>query len=152
MTGYFTLICPDELADRIDHFLVSDCRHDLFKHGKGAADYALAHLPGAFFLSMDDDLSGPKGDGSAGRHPLPDPAVLRSRLAALGLTDSRQLVVYDADNGTFAARLWWMSRWLGHEAVALLRLPRTKGIPRSTASSGTTHAATPTSETNARAT
>ena len=120
MTAYTTLIGPDDLAEHIDHCLVVDCRHDLFKHGKGAADYAQAHIPGARFLSMDEDLSGPKGDGSAGRHPLPDPATLRARLASIGLSDDRQLVVYDADNGSFAARLWWMARWLGHGSVAVL--------------------------------
>lgn len=119
-TPFTTLIAADELAQRLDDCVVVDCRHDLFQPGKGAADYAQAHLPGAFFLSMDHDLAGPKGDGRSGRHPLPQPEVLRARLESIGLGDARQLIVYDADNSTFAGRLWWLARWLGHEAVAVL--------------------------------
>ena len=90
---FTTLISPDELAARLDQCLVVDCRHDLFQVDKGAADYAQSHLPGAHFLSMDHDLAGPKGTGQSGRHPLPDRTTLRNRLAALGLGDTRQLVV-----------------------------------------------------------
>ncbi len=120
MNMFSSLISADELAARLDECVVVDCRHDLFKPEKGADDYATEHLPGAFFLSLDRDLAGPKGDGRSGRHPLPDPATLRARLESIGLSDGRQLVVYDADTGGFAGRLWWLARWIGHEAVAVL--------------------------------
>lgn len=132
---FTTLISAEELAARLDACVVVDCRHDLFAPAKGAADYAESHLPGAFFLSLDHDLAGPKGDGRSGRHPLPDPATLRARLESIGLTDARQLVVYDADNASFAGRLWWLARWIGHEAVAVLdgglRAWREAGFPLS---------------------
>jgi thiosulfate/3-mercaptopyruvate sulfurtransferase len=131
--AFTTLISAEELASRLDHCVVVDCRHDLFQPSKGQADYALAHLPGAFFLSLDHDLAGPKGSGQSGRHPLPDRSTLRGRLESLGLSDSTQLVVYDADTGSFAGRLWWLARWLGHEAVAVLdgglRAWREAGFP-----------------------
>ena len=133
MKPFTTLISVEELAARLDDCVVADCRHDLFKPAQGADDYAVGHIPGASFVSLDRDLAGPKGDGRSGRHPLPDPAVLRARLQSLGLSDGRQLVVYDADTGGFAGRLWWLARWLGHEGVAVLdggfRAWRAAGYP-----------------------
>lgn len=154
MNAFTTLISVEELAARLDHCVVADCRHDLFKPNQGAEDYAVGHIPGASFISLDRDLAGPKGDGRSGRHPLPDPATLRARLESLGLSDGRQLVVYDTDTGGFAGRLWWLARWIGHEAVAVLdgglRAWREAGYPvtadppparpRGTLSGGTSHA------------
>ena len=135
-TRFATLIDAHELAACIDDCVVVDCRHDLFQPSKGAADYAESHLPGAFFLSLDRDLASAKGDGHSGRHPLPQRDVLAKRLASIGLSDQRQLVVYDTDNGSFAGRLWWLARWLGHEAVAVLdgglRAWREAGFPLTT--------------------
>jgi thiosulfate/3-mercaptopyruvate sulfurtransferase len=133
MKPFTTLISVEELAARLDDCVVADCRHDLFKPAQGADDYAVGHIPGASFVSLDRDLAGPKGDGRSGRHPLPDPTLLRARLQSLGLSDGRQLVVYDADTGGFAGRLWWLARWLGHEGVAVLdggfRAWRAAGYP-----------------------
>ncbi|HVL56050.1 MAG TPA: sulfurtransferase [Burkholderiaceae bacterium] len=114
-----TLITAEELARAIDDCVVVDCRHDLFDTDAGRRAYLQSHIPGAFFLHMDEDLSGPK-TGRNGRHPLPDRDALRARLAALGLSDARQLIAYDASGGQMAARLWWLARWLGHERVAVL--------------------------------
>ena len=133
MKPFTTLISVEELAARLDDCVVADCRHDLFKPAQGEADYAAGHIPGASFVSLDRDLAGPKGDGRSGRHPLPDPDLLRAHLQSLGLSDGRQLVVYDADTGGFAGRLWWLARWLGHEAVAVhdggFRAWRAAGYP-----------------------
>jgi thiosulfate/3-mercaptopyruvate sulfurtransferase len=133
MKPFTTLISVEELAARLDDCVVADCRHDLFKPAQGADDYAVGHIPGASFVSLDRDLAGPKGDGRSGRHPLPDPDLLRAHLQSLGLSDGRQLVVYDADTGGFAGRLWWLARWLGHETVAVLdggfRAWRAAGYP-----------------------
>ncbi len=114
-----TLLSADELAARLDHCLVVDCRHDLADPDSGPAAWAAGHLPGAFFLHQDLDLAGPK-TGRNGRHPLPDRETLRRRLASIGLSDGRQLVAYDDAGTAFAARLWWLARWLGHREVAVL--------------------------------
>ena len=96
-----------------------DCRHDLAKPDWGAGEYAKAHIPGALFAHLDRDLSAPKS-GTNGRHPLPDPAVFAVWLGRQGLKPEDQAVCYDSGSGAIAARLWWMLRWIGHEAVAVL--------------------------------
>ena len=114
-----TLISADELATHIDACLVVDCRHDLDDPDSGPAAWSVGHIPGAFFLHQDFDLAGPK-DGRNGRHPLPDRETLRRTLESIGLSDGRQLVAYDDSGGAFAARLWWLARWLGHREAAVL--------------------------------
>ncbi len=127
-----TLVGADELAAAIDDCVVVDCRHDLLDHGAGRRAYDEAHIPSAFFMDMETDLSGPK-TGRNGRHPLPDRNALRDRLAAIGLDDDRQLVAYDAHGGAMAVRLWCLARWLGHRKVAVLdgdlRAWRAAGYP-----------------------
>lgn len=98
---------------------IFDCRHDLMHTGKGREAYAAGHLPGAFFLHLDEALSGPK-NGRNGRHPLPDPEVFIDRLEAIGLSDNARVVAYDDAGGMYAARLWWMLRWIGFTAVSVL--------------------------------
>ena len=118
---YTTLIPVAELAAHSadPQCVVCDCRHDLADPAAGRAAYATSHIPGARFLHLDDDLSGTK-TGRNGRHPLPDHAVLARKLGALGIDNETQVVAYDASGGCFAARLWWLLRWLGHERVAVL--------------------------------
>jgi thiosulfate/3-mercaptopyruvate sulfurtransferase len=115
------LIQPDELAARLGEsgLLICDCRHDLVDAEAGRRAYALGHVPGAHFLHLDDDLSGPR-TGSNGRHPLPDPQRFAQRMAAIGLAPDVEVVAYDASGGAFAARLWWLLRWLGHDRVRVL--------------------------------
>ncbi len=96
-----------------------DCRHDLADTGLGRRAYAQSHISGARFVHLDEDLSGPK-TGRNGRHPLPDPLIFCARLAALGMTNDRQAIAYDASGGYYAARLWWMLRWVGHTRAAVL--------------------------------
>lgn len=115
-----TLISVEELAHAIDHCVVVDCRHDLMKPDWGRQAYADGHIPGAHFLHQDADLASPKGDGSRGRHPLPERDALAARLRGIGLSAGRQLVAYDTSGGMFASRLWWLARWLGHAEVAVL--------------------------------
>lgn len=103
--------------------LLLDVRFDLGDPAAGERAYAAGHLPGAFYLHLDRELSGAKQDTAGlfrGRHPLPDRETFAVRLRALGLSTDRQVVVHDAADGMFAARVWWMLRWLGHEAVAVL--------------------------------
>jgi thiosulfate/3-mercaptopyruvate sulfurtransferase len=114
-----TLVSTQQLADHLNEWRIFDCRHDLMKHDLGEQQYREAHIPGALFASMERDLSGAK-TGKNGRHPLPDPAVFVSWLGKQGLNKHDQVVCYDAGNGSMAARLWWMMRWVGHENVAVL--------------------------------
>jgi len=100
-------------------WVVCDCRHDLADYQAGRRAYAQSHIPGARFLHLDEDLSGPK-TGVNGRHPLPHPITFTLRLAALGIDNAKQIVAYDASGGCYAARLWWMLRWVGHERAAVL--------------------------------
>jgi thiosulfate/3-mercaptopyruvate sulfurtransferase len=116
-----TLVSVEELESRLDDpgWIVCDCRHDLADHGAGRRAYDEAHIPGARFLHLDLDLSGPK-TGLNGRHPLPHPLTFGLRLGALGIDNNRQVVAYDASGGAYAARLWWMLRWVGHSLAAVL--------------------------------
>jgi thiosulfate/3-mercaptopyruvate sulfurtransferase len=113
------LISAIELAGIIDQCVVIDVRHDLLKPALGRQAYDEAHLPGAFFLSQDTDLAGAK-TGKNGRHPLPERDQLAARLAQCGLSIGQKLIAYDAQGGMYAARLWWLARWLGHPQVAVL--------------------------------
>ncbi|OWQ87623.1 sulfurtransferase [Roseateles aquatilis] len=103
--------------------LIVDARFDLADPSAGEKAHAAGHLPGAFYLHLDRDLSGPKQDAFGafrGRHPLPEREAFAARLRELGMTPGRQVVAYDAADGMYAARVWWMLRWLGHDAVAVL--------------------------------
>ncbi|MBI1906282.1 MAG: sulfurtransferase [Rhodocyclales bacterium] len=119
--GHRLLVGVHELAAHLSDpgWCVFDCRHDLTNRDFGRTVYAQAHVPGAMFLHLDQDLSGPM-TGMNGRHPLPDPEQLARRLAACGVDHDSQVVAYDDAGGMFAARLWWLMRWLGHDKVALL--------------------------------
>ncbi|GGP40629.1 sulfurtransferase [Saccharothrix coeruleofusca] len=81
-------------------------------------DYEVAHVPGAVYLDLDQDLADPPGEG--GRHPLPDPERLRRVLRAAGVRRGGPVVAYDSGDGSVAARVWWLLRWAGHEEVAVL--------------------------------
>jgi thiosulfate/3-mercaptopyruvate sulfurtransferase len=94
-----------------------DCRWYLGRPGDGRAAYDAGHLPGAMHLDVDADLTGTSGPG---RHPLPDAAVFRRRLEAVGIGDEHTVVAYDDVGGWVASRLWWMLDDLGHTAVAVL--------------------------------
>lgn len=116
-----TLIAPADLAPHLadDSWVVVDCRFDLADPPTGERLYLEAHIPGARYAHLDRDLSGEK-TGTNGRHPLPIPEQMRERFGALGIAPGKQVVVYDADSGMHAARLWWMLRYMGHDAVAVL--------------------------------
>ncbi|MFT5997856.1 MAG: thiosulfate/3-mercaptopyruvate sulfurtransferase [Neolewinella sp.] len=115
------IISVAEVADlqKTDH-LIFDCRHDLFAPEFGHESYLAGHLPRAYFLHLDRDLSGEIILGKTGRHPLPDMADFASRISVYGLKATTQVICYDNKGGGIAARLWWMLRALGHEAVAVL--------------------------------
>lgn len=99
--------------------LLVDVGFDLADTAAGERAWTEGHLPGAHYLHLDRDLSAAK-TGTNGRHPLPDRAAFARHMAALGLASGRQVVVYDAQGGMYAARLWWMLRWIGHADAAVL--------------------------------
>ncbi|MDE2598866.1 MAG: sulfurtransferase [Rhodocyclaceae bacterium] len=99
---------------------IFDCRFDLRDACAGARAFAEGHIPGAQYLHLGHDLSG-EATGSNGRHPLPDPQIFAMRLGTLGLAPDMPVAIYDDAGGMFAARLWWMLRWIGHRGpVAVL--------------------------------
>jgi thiosulfate/3-mercaptopyruvate sulfurtransferase len=118
---FTTLIAPSELRAHADDsgWLVIDCRFDLANPAAGEEQYLAGHVPGAIYAHLDRDLSGTK-TGTNGRHPLPADDEMARRFGAMGIAPATQVVAYDADSGMYAARLWWMLRYLGHEAVAVL--------------------------------
>jgi thiosulfate/3-mercaptopyruvate sulfurtransferase len=115
-----------------------DCRHDLANPELGAQQYAQGRIPGAWFAHLDHDLSGAK-TGKNGRHPLPDRAQFAQWLQARGVGDGTQVVCYDAAGSMFAARLWWMVRWIGKPHAAVLD----GGLPAWTAAGGALDTALP---------
>ena len=121
MSSHTTLVTAETVARHVAdaRWRQFDCRHDLANPALGTQQYAKAHIPGASFAHLDRDLSAPK-TGSNGRHPLPEPGVFLAWMGKQGLNPGDQVVAYDAGNGTMAARLWWMLRWVGHEHVAVL--------------------------------
>lgn len=115
------LIDPTVLLQNLrrEDWIVMDVRHDLMHPDAGALAWAEGHIPGSVHLDLDAVLSGAK-TGSNGRHPLPDRQELTHRLEEAGVGSGTQVVACDAHGGMFAARLWWLLRWLGHDAVAVL--------------------------------
>jgi thiosulfate/3-mercaptopyruvate sulfurtransferase len=118
---FTTVISPQELRERLGdaQVVVIDARHLLADFGYGKREYDAGHIPGAFFASVEDDLAGER-TGTNGRHPMPDPEIFAGFLRSLGVNDATQIVAYDDGADMSAPRLWFLSRWLGHDAVAIL--------------------------------
>ncbi len=116
-----TLVDTETLSRHIDdpRWVVVDCRFSLADPGAGRRAYAAGHVPGARYAHLEEDLSSPV-TSTSGRHPLPSPGTLAEKLGRWGIDKNKQVVVYDDTFGAMAARLWWLLRWLGHDAVALL--------------------------------
>jgi thiosulfate/3-mercaptopyruvate sulfurtransferase len=119
---YTTLITTAELATHLDDpdWVVVDCRFALTDPTAGPRKYAAGHIPGAIYADLDKDLAAPHIPGQTGRHPLPPVAEVAATFGRWGIDDRVQVVAYDDAGGLVAGRLWWMLRWLGHPAVALL--------------------------------
>jgi thiosulfate/3-mercaptopyruvate sulfurtransferase len=115
------LISTAELAGRLADpgWFVADCRFELAKPDVGRDAWRAGHIPGALHVDLERDLSAPVTP-TTGRHPLPSPDAFAATLARLGISNETRVVCYDAGPGAYAARLWWMLRWVGHDAVAVL--------------------------------
>ncbi|MGK7924724.1 MAG: sulfurtransferase [Spirulina sp.] len=135
------VISPQELADRLGdpQVAIVDCRFALADPARGEREYREAHIPGAYYLNLDRDLSAPVGK-HGGRHPLPDPVTFATQLEAMGIDFGQTTVVaYDDSKMAFAARLRWFLGYLGHDRAVILdggwqgwrsqNYPVTDGIP-----------------------
>jgi thiosulfate/3-mercaptopyruvate sulfurtransferase len=118
---FTTLVAAKTLREHLDdpHWVIVDCRHALADFALGRKLYEEAHVPGAFFAEIENDLSGEK-TGRNGRHPLPNPETFAALLRSLGVNGDTQVIAYDAGADMFAARLWFLCKWIGHDAVAVL--------------------------------
>lgn len=114
-----SLIKAEALAACLGEAVLLDCRFSLGDSGAGARAYAEGHIPGAHYIHLERDLSGPVGE-HGGRHPLPEPPVFADRLARLGIGRDTPVVAYDDNGFAFAARLWWMMRALNYRNVSIL--------------------------------
>lgn len=120
-SNYTTLISASDLEPNVfdESWCVVDCRHDLADFSAGFKAYRAGHIPNATFAHIEEDLSG-EITPSTGRHPLPVREHLVTIFREWGINMDTQIVAYDAQGGSFAGRLWWLARWLGHEKVAVL--------------------------------
>ena len=116
--SYSTIISAADLELNFDSVCVIDCRADLVKDRYGFEAFNRGRIPGAKFVDLNRDLSGEPG--VRGRHPLPDRNNWLETVRSLGIKTNDQIVAYDDVGGMYAARFWWMMRWLGHENVAIL--------------------------------
>ncbi|WP_026369969.1 sulfurtransferase [Kallotenue papyrolyticum] len=120
--SFTTLIDSATLAAHLDDpdWAIVDCRFALDQPARGRQAYLQAHIPGAVYAHLDEDLSGPIVPGRTGRHPLPSVEDAARTFGRWGIDERTQVIAYDDAGGAFAARLWWLLRWLGHNAVAVL--------------------------------
>ncbi len=143
-----TLISAADLATHLGaaDVRVFDVRHDLTNHAAGREAYAAGHIPGARYLDHETELAAPR-TGKNGRHPLPERGQFGALMAAHGVTPQTLVVAYDASGGMYAAHLWWMLRWLGHDRVAVLdggwQAWQAAGLPTSTEAAAPVRAGAP---------
>jgi thiosulfate/3-mercaptopyruvate sulfurtransferase len=132
---YTTLISVEQLRDLLAakaRVLVFDCSYDLMDPTAGEKQYLQAHVPGAVYAHLEHALSEPPQPDAAGnlrvpadaasggRHPLPSREKFAMWLSSVGLANDMQAVVYDRNGNNYCGRLWWMLKWVGHDAVAVL--------------------------------
>ena len=123
---YTTLISAEQLANLSKSsdkpLMIFDCTFDLMKPELGQQQFDASHIPSAVYINLDKHLSS-KNDlaaASGGRHPLPSRETFAAWLSSIGFSNTHQAVVYDRNGVNYCGRLWWMLKWVGHEAVAVL--------------------------------
>ncbi|OCR02913.1 3-mercaptopyruvate sulfurtransferase [Oscillatoriales cyanobacterium USR001] len=121
MKNIKNLVSPEWLVSHLNdsNVIIIDCRFSLADPELGKQQYQTNHIPGAFYLDLNRDLSSPISK-HGGRHPLPNPTELAAKLSAIGVTKETLIVAYDDSKFAFAARLWWLIRYMGSDRVALL--------------------------------
>ena len=120
--GYHNvLVSPQWLHDNLmsSKIVIVDCRYSLSDFSLGRKMYNAGHIPGAYFMDLEDDLSGPKGT-HGGRHPIPDPSVFAGKMSAMGISRGTHVIAYDAE-GAASCRLCWLLRYFGHDNVSILQ-------------------------------
>ena len=120
---YETVIDPLEAKDHLGDpsWLFVDCRFYIREPDRAELEYGQSHIAGAVYAHLDRDLSGPIIRGRTGRHPLPAPETFVGTLGSFGVDPETQVIAYDESTGAMtAARLWWLLKWAGHEAAAVL--------------------------------
>ena len=119
--AHATILAPETLREHLEDaaWTIVDCRHTLADVEAGRRAYGESHIPGAFFASVETDMAGARS-GANGRHPMPSPQDFARFLRSLGVDDGTQIVAYDAGADMFAARFWFLCRWIGHRACAVL--------------------------------
>ncbi|SFJ00375.1 thiosulfate/3-mercaptopyruvate sulfurtransferase [Thermoflavimicrobium dichotomicum] len=115
------IISPEWLLHHLDDpdVIIIDCRFTLGQPEAGFKAYQQQHLPGAFHLDLEKDLSGPITD-HGGRHPLPNPQKIAKTFENMGIDEQKHVIAYDDQQGAMAARLWWLLQYLGHSKVSIL--------------------------------
>lgn len=121
-TPLTTLVSAEQLNAQLNnnHWVVIDCRFSLADTSQGEQHFAQSRIPGAQYAHLDKHLSSAIIPNLSGRHPLPDAQALEAQFQQWGITNDSQIIAYDDKVGAIASRLWWLSRWLGHEACAVL--------------------------------
>ncbi len=116
-----TLISTNELDENLHRqdWVIVDCRFELSDPDRGQEEYRQLHIPGAIYAHADHDLAGVI-TFTSGRHPLPDPTQFCKTMSRFGISQSTQVIAYDASTGSFASRLWFLLRFYGHKNVAVL--------------------------------
>ena len=119
---YSSLISPQIVQEQLENpvWRFIDCRFVLTAPDQKKEEFEVSHLPGAIYAHTNLDLAVPHVPGKTGRHPLPSVEEVVKKFSSLGIDQSVQVAVYDDTGGAHAARLWWMLRWLGHDAVAVM--------------------------------
>lgn len=122
MNTYQTLINNQEAVELINSpdVVFLDCRFNLNQPDWGRQSFMQSHIPGAYFLDINHDLSSPIIPNITGRHPLPNPLVLSTVLSQCGISENKQVIIYDQLNGSYASRAWWLLQWLGIKNSAVL--------------------------------
>ncbi|MGD8191654.1 sulfurtransferase [Brevibacillus ginsengisoli] len=101
------------------NLVILDCRFMLGQPVSGRSNYEISHIPGAVYVDLEADLSGPKSKHGS-RHPLPSVEAMTALFSQLGIDDQTTVIAYDDQDLAMAARLWWMLRYVGHSKVAVL--------------------------------
>ncbi|KON87302.1 3-mercaptopyruvate sulfurtransferase [Sporosarcina globispora] len=115
------LVEKEWLLTKLDdpNIRIADCRFNLGSPDEGHGLYDLSHIPHAVYFDLEKDLSGPVRK-HGGRHPLPDPSQFKEVLEKAGISRDTTVIAYDGGEGAYAARFWWLLRYLGHEKVYVL--------------------------------